>query len=449
MSKINLTEATMLALQGKLQLNESVEVEVNDGLTVVKTDDQSVVIGDNDSIELDVGEPQEMDEETTDTSSDVVEVPAQSEETIIPEEEVPIENFDNEVVPDSSSNETTDEEPANLDDSDNLPVEESKEKCCEKGIKCKQCTNLKLESINAYTTMNNFDDLLQNSWSYGREKLLNIAKLGPKYTSLFFSILEEMYLGQTPSMVEVNDYIWTLEDADLADWFNMDQTELEDKLYESKECIKESEETETITAESTDDEILDYIVKNFNTITGVDINDIFNKDKSEGQPIFDETVIDNSSVGLTAFLDSLELEPKRLDDLLYKLDDKLALLNESCQSDKKCESKKVECDVDSFNTVLTKALKSENARIKGFKATRVLKSESKVIVDGKMLDCRGKVTESRIILNKITEGKLHQKYSLSVKGNKTLNESKQNSLYIVTETKDNKFSCKSMLRKNK
>ena len=97
MKKQSLVEATMLALQGKLTLEESKEVKkesinvsVNDdGSTVVDTEDTTVVVMDatnetvGDAVEEIIEEPVE-----------VVEVPVEGTETIIPEEELPIETVE-------------------------------------------------------------------------------------------------------------------------------------------------------------------------------------------------------------------------------------------------------------------------------------------------------------------------------------------------------------------
>lgn len=107
MSKMNLTEATMLALQGKLDLKESrlprkrakktenidvnvddkTSVSVSEDVTVVETEEATIVVSEH-SEEIapveDVVVPEEVI--AIDEPVEVVEVPVESDETIIPEE---------------------------------------------------------------------------------------------------------------------------------------------------------------------------------------------------------------------------------------------------------------------------------------------------------------------------------------------------------------------------
>lgn len=107
MSKMNLTEATMLALQGKLDLKESrlprkrakktenidvnvddkTSVSVSEDVTVVETEEATIVVSEhNEEIAPveDVAVPEEVI--AIDEPVEVVEVPVESDETIIPEE---------------------------------------------------------------------------------------------------------------------------------------------------------------------------------------------------------------------------------------------------------------------------------------------------------------------------------------------------------------------------
>ena len=44
MPKMNLTEATILALQGKLNLEESIDISIQDDSTMIDTDASTVII---------------------------------------------------------------------------------------------------------------------------------------------------------------------------------------------------------------------------------------------------------------------------------------------------------------------------------------------------------------------------------------------------------------------
>lgn len=98
-NKLSLTEATMLALQGKLELNETkklprrqakktedINVSVDDNNnTIVETDDATVIVTDKQ-------DPIAIPEESL--ATDVVEVPVEGDETIIPEQELTPEQID-------------------------------------------------------------------------------------------------------------------------------------------------------------------------------------------------------------------------------------------------------------------------------------------------------------------------------------------------------------------
>lgn len=99
MSKMSLTEATMLALQGKLlkeeKLEEDIDVSVtDDGTTVVDTDEATVIVTEPENKEV-VEEPVET-----------VEVPVEGEETIVPDAEITDEPTMEEIV----DGETTEDE---------------------------------------------------------------------------------------------------------------------------------------------------------------------------------------------------------------------------------------------------------------------------------------------------------------------------------------------------
>ena len=123
--KDKLIESTLLALQGKLELNEKVnikeaeakvqedvEVETNDAevtvgedTTIIETDEATVTVEQNKE------ESSEGEECTdTETAEEVVEVPVEGEETIVPEVDVDTETAE-EVVEESKEIKTEDSDP--------------------------------------------------------------------------------------------------------------------------------------------------------------------------------------------------------------------------------------------------------------------------------------------------------------------------------------------------
>ena len=115
MSKLNLTEATMLALQGKLEESkpvrqsranrkltkkqENIDINVDEKTAVSVMGNETIVDTEDATIIVDKKEDEFEPETSTDLpmeapEEDVVEVPVEGDETIIPEDEVPVEQLD-------------------------------------------------------------------------------------------------------------------------------------------------------------------------------------------------------------------------------------------------------------------------------------------------------------------------------------------------------------------
>lgn len=128
-NKASLVEATMLAMTGKLVLEEEKEVITED--VEIETSDVEVVVGEDETIiESDeatiiVQEAETESSEEEEETPEIVEVPVEGDETIIPEEviEEPVETV--EEIP--SIDEIVDEEPIITDE----PVEEVSEETTE------------------------------------------------------------------------------------------------------------------------------------------------------------------------------------------------------------------------------------------------------------------------------------------------------------------------------
>lgn len=140
--KDSLLESTMLALQGKLNLNEnktigkkakkteSIDVSIDDnGATIVETDDATVIVTD-------------IEKEET-TEAPVVEVPVEGDETIIPEEVVEPETVEEPVEELPTIDEIVDGET----EADKEDLDESKKSCEECGNEVCECNKVE-ENIN-------------------------------------------------------------------------------------------------------------------------------------------------------------------------------------------------------------------------------------------------------------------------------------------------------------
>ena len=167
-NKISLTEATILALQGKLELteekeikNESIEIET-DNTEVTVNDDSTVVETPEETITVEKKDTECVDCETPVESEEVIEVPETVEE---PVEELPVETEEpEEITSEETTSKETVEEPVEDED-----LDESKE--------------IKTED---YNTFEDFESAVKNSGGlYGflyneynnisREFLLEIA----------------------------------------------------------------------------------------------------------------------------------------------------------------------------------------------------------------------------------------------------------------------------------
>ena len=108
-NKASLVEATMLAMQGKLILEEEKEIKTED--IEVETDDVEVTLGTDktiiDSEEATITIEKDSESSAVETEPETIEVPVEGDETIIPEEVVEPEEVEDEVP---SIDEIVDEE---------------------------------------------------------------------------------------------------------------------------------------------------------------------------------------------------------------------------------------------------------------------------------------------------------------------------------------------------
>jgi len=115
-----------------------------------------------------------------------------------------------------------------------------------------------------------------------------------------------------------------------------------------------------------DDELLDYIVDNFEEITGKPVDVVYNEydENDDAQPIFDQDGIDATSDKIRDFLSTIAKKSDReIDDLFYKLDDILTdRLSESCEkkSIKEGRAQIYQDMEDEYFDALAKAEKSGN-----------------------------------------------------------------------------------------
>ena len=474
MPKMNLTEATILALQGKLNLEESIDISIQDDSTMIDTDESTVIIQNKEELE-DVEETECEDCE----EPEVVEVPIEGEETIIPEQEIPeeqVEEITSEEVP-------TVEEIADGE----TDLDESKQ------LKEKRLGN------------KTFTD--EDEAEYYRNK--------------------ELYADS--GLAKHREAMEKAKEACDKKGIEVDETQ---GVYESKKIKTEDadeelgKEQQKLTSDMTDEEIVDYIINNYEDITGEEVDSVFadGTNATEDSPIFNQEAIDEVSDKILAVLDEADITGKRLEDILYALDDKLAmmktgeveeepepesefaesepeldeskeiktegnifadgsdivsnLIDRACNElegdeladflqgiigqvrevaeekglfveskEQKDESK--DCEEEepvkegfskqSFNEVFTKYYKDTISKTESFETTKVLKNDKAIKVEGKLNLTNGNSKDITLTLNKVQEGTSFTKYELHESG--LLKESKSSVAKLMTRTNDNVIKC--------
>ena len=137
---MNLTEATMLAIQGKLKLDESkkvkkesIDVSVDDnGATIVETPEATVIVTDTQDV-TEAPAEEVMVAEVPEEGETVVELPVEGDETIIPEEIAEPEATEETPAIDEIVDGETEADEEDLEESKKPCKDCGKEKCeCEK-----------------------------------------------------------------------------------------------------------------------------------------------------------------------------------------------------------------------------------------------------------------------------------------------------------------------------
>lgn len=345
MARMTLTEATMLALQGKLELEESKEVK-NENIDVSITDDNMTVV-DTDEGTVIVQTPAD-DLENADTPDEVVEVPVEGEETIIPEDEV-----SEETVEDIVDEEPTEELPTMdeiVDGDTEEDLEESKKvqenveiEVSDDGKEVEVTTNEGEEvEVKDETPENNEetvetpeeveDEVIEESKEVKTESsdatnefIKDLAEILKKHSR---ADIENMELSEDGNIVTVTFKGGATKKVNIeADSITAAIRDIT-KVVESKEV--KTEEAQDITSDMTDEEIVKYIANNFEKITGIDVDTIFNPEAEQKENgVFNQAVIDKAGDTLMPILDKAGITGTRLETILEKLDDELALLQES------------------------------------------------------------------------------------------------------------------------
>lgn len=406
---MNLTEATMLAIQGKLKLDESkevnslssssdiknwiedkekeaylakmkkesIDVSVDDnGATIVETPEATVIVTDTQNVteapteEVVVAEiPDEVE---------TVEIPVEGDETIIPEE----------IVEPEVTDEPTMDEIVNGDIEEDL--EESKKPCedCEK-----------------------------------KEEAL--TESGNTVFGLKFACVSDAFGGVSAE----------------------GEGDQEAMQAEAARILKEIANKIAAGDYSNDSSILD---SNGNVIGkygfGFEgVQEPFTESKKVEENVEIEVSEDGKEVEITTdegenveVVDETE-EPETSDEAAEEVVE--------VPGEEKSEEDDSEFIEESFEKALTEYYKENTKSIKGYKIEKISKEDNSIKIEGLLTNKLNKSVKTELKANKVQEGKFYSRYEIA--GIKGLLESKTSTdaCMIVKTTKENKLECSSLANK--
>ena len=401
---MNLTEATMLAIQGKLKLDESkkvkkesIDVSVDDnGATIVETPEATVIVTDTQNAaeapteEVIVAEvPDEVE---------TVEIPVEGDETIIPEEIVEPEVTDEPTIDEIVDGETeADEE--DLEESKKPCKDCGKEKCeCEKVEEAKE---IKEEKIDINTGDSKFSLKIDLAYFYNQayekdetdddELYLDVEDVKKILTDLA-SKLE--YTDEGPIYykdTKIGEYCFGHEGV----------VELESKKVEENVEIEVSEDGTEVEVKT---------------------------DEGENVEVIDETE-----------------EPETSDEAEETTSEEVVEIPEEETSDEvEDDSEFIE---ESFEKALTEYYKNNTKSIKGYKIEKISKNKNSIKIEGLLINKLNKSVKTELKAIKVQEGKFYSRYEIAnIKG---LLESKTSTdgTMILKTTKEHKLECASITNK--
>ena len=389
---MNLTEATMLAIQGKLKLDESkkvkkesIDVSVDDnGATIVETPEATVIVTDTQNVteapteEVVVAEvPDEVE---------TVEIPVEGDETIIPEEIVEPEA--------TEETPTIDEIVDGETEVDEEDLEESKKPC-------KNCSKEKCECDKITEEVE-----VDSDGSVTLETVRDIDEVN----GAIVAVLDE-------AIAELND-----EDID-----ESKKAKLLDKLNTMK--------SETNRLQVILDGYLNILDESKKVEENVEIE--VSEDGTEVEVKTDEG--ENVEV-----VDETE-EPETSDEAEETASEEVVEVPEE-ETDEEVEDDS-EFIEESFEKALTEYYKNNTKSIKGYKIEKISKDRNSIKIEGLLINKLNKSVKTELKANKVQEGKFYTRYEIAnIKG---LLESKTSTkgTMITKTTKESKLECTSITNK--
>lgn len=450
-SKMSLTEATQLALLGKLKLEEDIEVEQND---------VEVAIGSN-KVEIETPEGKVTVEPTAETSEEISneeqteECENCEEDTVSPEMDEVVE------VP-------TESEEDEIDMSDEI-----KEECnnIQKSKKEEAETASADEiTIPGLTSYKNLANQFRNYRAYEANfKPLVIVKINRQYyiykadaessnDYIDFTDNKEYIEGWMHGAIKAKNKIMEnklQEVKDVADYDSdiKDITEYIDAFDIAKLATHEAEAVLMNTQEFVAKEAQKYRTRFTEGKLTEDLEDDeeMEEEHNHNLKLIDDYIQEISNLIYTAYntisfggdyenflRDLYQLVIKKMDESGYTFEE----ITKTAKTEK-FSSKSFESKFESF-------IKSKFKAVESFKITNVAKNNKCLKVEGKLNTIDNKSKDVSFKLDKINEGKIFSKYKLSE--NSTLKlESKLNNNEVIVTTKLNKniLECANINFKNK
>ena len=411
---MNLTEATMLAIQGKLKLDESkevkkesIDVSVDDnGATIVETPEATVIVTDTQNVtEAPVEEV--IVAEVPEEGETVVEIPVEGDETIIPEEIVD---------PEVATEEPVEEVPTIDKIVDEEDLEESKKPCetcgkdvceCEKVEESKEVVEEKLDIETGNST---FKLKLDTSKFYNIEddKDPTIKPEYEKYGSDVDEITKKILAEIIPTLTYTDKGDICINDEKIGEYcFGYEG------VVELEESTKVEENVEIEVSEDG---------------TEVEVK----TDEGENVEVIDETEEPETS------------DEAEETEVVEVPEEETAEEETAEEVEDEEESEFIE---ESFEKALTEYYKENTKSIKGYKVENITKTEEGFKIEGILTNKLDKTVKTELLATKVQEGKFYTKYEIAnIKG---LLESKSTtSANLVTKlTKENKLECTSITNK--
>ena len=414
---MNLTEATMLAIQGKLKLDESkevnslsstsdiknwiedeakrkeakmkkesIDVSVDDnGATIVETPEATVIVTDTQNAteapteEVIVAEvPDEVE---------TVEIPVEGDETIIPEEIV-----EPEVTEEPTIDEIVDEET----EADEEDLEESKKPCedCEKKEEALTESGNTVFGLKFACVSDAFGGVNENGEG-------NPDKMQAETARILKEIADKIAKGEYSNDKSVLD-----SNGNVIGKYGFGFEGVVEPFTESKK-VEENVEIE-VSEDGTEVEV--------------------KTDEGENVEVIDETE-----------------EPETSDEAEETASEEVVEVpEEETAEEVEDDSEFIE---ESFEKALTEYYKNNTKSIKGYKIEKISKDRNSIKIEGLLINKLNKSVKTELKANKVQEGKFYTRYEIAnIKG---LLESKISTkgTMITKTTKESKLECTSITNK--